>query len=520
MENLFVNQYNKKKFILLKNLILYKKSLSIFEISELLNISVTSTTRYIKNLENDLIFNFQNEQIDIVTSNNMTKIEVTKNLNIGLIIDKMRLFYIKSSQEYSVLEALLSKHYPSIEALSLDIHISSSYVYKTIQTLKKILSRFDLKIYFNNDSIISNIVGEERNIRFFLIYIYSHVFKGMEWPFQNDTPSAYYSDFIETYMTELNSKNFSSSQLIRIKQFLIISVYRIKGKGQYIEMDDAFKVIMQKWTESPSFNMTFFNSKLIANSEQRAIENYYMNFLLRFFISDIDSDKNKIIISKKLILEDNPLTKATQKLLDSFLETFNINVGGESYYILIYQVQLMLIFLNFQNIDLTSYTVTSTTLSRFNSKNKNFSTIEKKISEFIRDFFIINKEINIKLTKSSTLYFAQYLFFLADKFVKAKPIMIYIQLSKDCFSTSVVKSRILKFFNTDGLVFTDDIKQADLIVSDNYEENIDNDKFFYFDDLYNLQDWSSLILFINDRFFNYRTYHNSFEGLRNTIDNS
>ena len=84
-------------------------------------------------------------------------------------------------------------------------------------------------------------------------------------------------------------------------------------------------------------------------------------------------------------------------------------------------------------------------------------------------------------------------FFLLDYNPQIKPLNINIQYTKNFYAATMITKNLQNVFGS-SIVFTDQIEDADLIISDHYEHDESlNGQFFLFRNNFEPDDWSLLL---------------------------
>lgn len=74
---------------------------------------------------------------------------------------------------------------------------------------------------------------------------------------------------------------------------------------------------------------------------------------------------------------------------------------------------------------------------------------------------------------------------------------VYIQFSKNMFGESYIHSQLYKLFGKESIVVVDNIKNADIVISDFYEQRYKDENYFHFDDVENKDSWNKLFSFVH-----------------------
>ncbi|EMS0287653.1 TPA: helix-turn-helix domain-containing protein, partial [Enterococcus faecalis] len=116
MQYFFLNNKEKKKCKLFK-LIIENEGIEMRRIKDTLEMSSTSVRRCIHEINSELDEIFPQSNISILFLGMGYSLSPS-NIQNSIILEYLKLFYIKQSNEFIILNALLSKRYVSINQLS------------------------------------------------------------------------------------------------------------------------------------------------------------------------------------------------------------------------------------------------------------------------------------------------------------------------------------------------------------------------------------------------------------------
>ncbi|WP_086314558.1 hypothetical protein A5821_002140 [Enterococcus sp. 7F3_DIV0205] len=498
MKRKFIKKNEEKKFELFKKILFSTKGIGIQEIIQESKDSKSTTYRYIQQLNEDLSRLFLETPIKIEQQNTIFSIVLPDSLNVSYAINTLRFSYISISPEYLIFSAIADKNHISLESLAQTINLSPSYAYRTLKILNKRLAYFRVKIAFGDLNRKENLQGTETDIRFFLFYAYWNILKGAIWPFHRSP------DYFKQLPIPIKT-TLAPSQLTRLRYFQNITYWRILYLQEKITIDDAFLSYLIILNEKNPTIFTLDFTTVLSHDEIRA-EQVYFSFLARFFIPNIDTKETKQQTAQLLIDSNLPLTNSCTNLLKFLQKKYDLVIKDESYLFFYYHVFIALLFVHYIQVDYDPLVENEKHLSSLDGGKQTFSKMEKELDAFVTNFFKTDPFLKKIVSRGLITYMTNVLYYVIDTSRKVEPLIIFCQYSRDFYTTDQIKSSLLSTFGTQTIQFTADILNADVVISDCYEGDINNQDFFFFDNPFDSQTWAELSKFINYRIHNSSTF--------------
>ncbi|EOH97103.1 hypothetical protein UAW_01585 [Enterococcus haemoperoxidus ATCC BAA-382] len=496
METIFMKKNETLRFELLKQLLYAKSGATSQQMMDFFTLSSKTFYRYKKQLSDDLNTVFPQGDVTIQKKKLLYVIELAPSLTFSYVLDSMRLYYIRISQKFSILEAVLKRHYISVEALAQDLNLSPSHVYSNLTFLNKLLRPFELKISFSPSIYKTNFQGAELNIRTLGFVLFWNVFKGLEWPFEK-TPSSY-----KTLPSAVNDQRLSPSQQTRIRYFQNVTYWRTIYRRESLTLSQEFKDYLV-YFESVAPTKLFSNLENV-DLEQINLkdEAFFFGFLSRFLVANIDSMEERQVITQSLVQSKLPLAELTTRTLDKLLTTFKVKLSPDSYLENYYLLIICLIYIRFIGINFRKFLVDDTTVSKANWFSSDESSYRSFVKETLGKEPLIRKHLNAGLVSFMAKFFNSIL----KSGERDAKLRIFIQHSNNHFIYDFVKNNLLTIFGDTTLEFTFDVGDADVIISDAFEGEDSNEKTFHFEHSHDQVSWRELILFISGKIY---TLHNT-----------
>ncbi len=491
MESLFMKKNESLRFELLKELLYAQNGATTKDMMKKFTISSKTFYRYKQKLEDDLNNVFQHQQVKIRKRKLNYTIELADSLTFSYVIDSMRLYYIKHSQKFSILAALLRRHYVSVESLAQDLSLSPSHVYSTLKQVKSLLAPFNLKISFAPTLYQTNIIGEEKNIRVLGFILFWIIFKGLEWPFEK-TPNAY-----QTLPLVINDVRLSFSQKNRIRYFQNVTFWRIFYRKESLSLSKDFMMYLRFFEqESPTFLFSESDNVDLASVDVKS-EAYFFGFLSRFLVANIDSDEEKKNIAQHFINSELPIALLTTKILNKLLMTYNVRLTSDNYLKNYYLLIINLLYIRYIGVDFRRFLVNDSV----ESKAKWFSPNEDSYRTFVIESLVSEPLLKKYMKSGFIALMAKFFHSILKSAEKEAKLLIFIQHSPNNFIFDFVKNNLLIIFGDSTLGFTFNAEEADIIISDSFESEQNNSRSFHFEHSHDPESWKALILFVSGKIY-------------------
>lgn len=503
MQTILMRTNERQQFELLKQLITRKNGLTAQEIMDSSKLSLHTIYRYEKQIADGLSHVFENQSVFLSKENGYYKVFIDDSLSVSYVIDKMGLYYLKISQQFSLSDALFYQSYASVEALAQDVNLSLSHTYKILKRMNKSFEPFNIRITFPDKSNRTNIVGDEKGFRITMFYIYWTIYKGIEWPFYHAPIS--FSEFESSIKTE----QLSPSQKTRLIYYQTFTYWQIIYRKEYVSISKEFLDYLEIFEEvSPVSFPLPIKELLYKNHVSESVihaEESYFGFLARFYIANIDSFEDKVLITNKLIASKLPLTTFASDLLNDFLKKYSIILTEENYVLNYYQIIFNLLYIQFFGIHVPFSQTLDEKFPYLKTYTDLFDIDKDELTQFVYEK--LSSDLFPSISKSSTLveYLAKLFYLVLNSSVNQQPLKVLIQYSKTIYGYDLIKNNLSHTFGEDVLEFTFDILEADIIISDSFEEISDTinnpPSVFYFEYPYDTTSWQDLIVFISKRLY-------------------
>lgn len=481
---ILLNEKSQKKIELFTELLYREKEeISFSYLQYFLDVSLSTLKRY-----------FDELAVDIKNNDNLKDILLEKKVggyliqnnsvhNTDYLIIRLRLNYFEHSLQFKILLELLLNHYNSVEDLAEKLYVSPSHLYKNIKTLNVELKRFPLKIIFHPTT---NFQGKEKYIRMLNFYFFWSTYRGISWTFDFDNMNRFSAsvDF-----TELK-KNYSESVIKRLE--FMVGLFMVRQSDHPIRLSKKIREL------SKNFATTNDITQLIKSFLASEDEILFFNLISRCYISEIDTLKDQIRLYDTFP-RTLPLIKDCDLLVDDYEKYFypNSSMGKKQKAIIFYYSLIGLIQATYFSISPFQFF-----RAAFNQDAQNSLSIKEnpKVHQFYEYFR--EKNPNFPVPPSFDFGMCILLTVLTETFLLPS-VSVYIQYSRNNLGTVYLKNRLHSIFNPETLHITENIEDAELILTDCFEARTvqKNQKIFYISNVYDELTWFELFSCIRQFLF-------------------
>jgi predicted transcriptional regulator len=491
MRNSFMGKKEQIKFEIFKTIVFSKSGLHFHELMKKYNLTKSTLSRYVHDLVNEVEETFSGTVQLIQNSQTGTyQIQTKEAYSVGYLIDYMHLFYVRKSGIFFILDTLLKKQYKSIEAMALDLHMSSSSVYKQLRLLKEMLIPFGGKISF--DQLSSPLTGDEIGVRLFSFYSYWSVFKSTAYDNKNYPETWLQIKEFEQYFDHADS--LSESQQSKLRFIQLITLRRALWQKNYITLSDEFLADIVYFDNKELEILPLLKQHL--TKEQYQKERALLLYGVRGLIYNLDSPETKKKIVEQYQHSSLEIAKSTANLMDEIKKEFNVTYSEEGYYTFYFYLIILLIYIKHVDIDISGYYRNGLSFHSIIDYDDTNEETFQKITQIIQQQAFYPKIKRQALSGvlpilSLTIYSGIYL----NK--KAGSLSICVIFNDNLILADGIKKIILDVYNQERIIFTNDVMLADLVISDSYEIMNPQTEHFYFDERLNPEQWGKMIDMIN-----------------------
>ncbi|WP_339098946.1 hypothetical protein A5821_000526 [Enterococcus sp. 7F3_DIV0205] len=486
----FLNDKNKKKLELFKELVFKDgEKVSFSYLQHYLDISLSTLKRYFNELESDVKSNEELKMIVFEKNTGSFQLNNYSDFKIDYLVVQLRLHYLNDSLQFKIISSILTRNYLTADELAEDLFVSIPYLYKQINALNEQLKSFHIKVAFH---LNGNLCGEEKHLRMFYFYFYWNAYRGIIIPFESELNCVFTCpDLIKKL-----ERRYSASVIKRIKLMLGITIVR-----QYkypIDLPLEIKDILKPFEVATEIS-TLVKRYFISEEER-----LFFDLMLRSFISDIDSSKEKIKLfdsfprSSSLVFSSELLVNEYEKSFYPSNPMTSTEKASIFYYVLIGLVYSTFFEINpmyfFRQVMINEQDNTEFLKKYLKKHPKNY--------RFYKNFRKNHPEFTID--PSFNFGICMLLTILTDMFL-VPSITIYIQYSSNNFGSIFIKNKLLTLFNSESINFTNKLIEADIAIIDNFEvhEEKENQTFFFVNSFLDERMWLELVMLIQKSLMNH-----------------
>lgn len=464
-------------------------------------ISPSTLKRYTFSLNMDLQSLKEFNHIQIADKNGCYYLDNPSPFAGQYVLKKINWYYHTTSLSFQLFQKLFSNSIPSLSNLQTSLSISSPYLYKLLSDANLFLKPFHIEIDYSRN--LNNIVltGHGTNILLFKIYFFWSVNQGISWPFEYITKDEIYSKFTKEELKIL----FSTSQSKQLKYIYSLAVIHNHYLSDELELQlipifkETFSIFQSVYDLSRPLKRLLsenYVKKTVKNLDDECL---FFNYMIRVYGSFKDSEELQIEIGKNLFSLNNELITYCKQMIDELIFTFPEFKDLPNYYDLRCQI-LYFFSLYFSTIFYIQFD--SSNLQEFMIINPDIDIIHpesiKKSKEFFDTFIKNNPLINSIIISDFHLTLAYGLIYYFTSKIPSSPLFIYIYFSKNLFGEFYFEAELYKLFGRENIQIIPKIQEADIVISDFYEERYKTENYFYFDDVTNREQWKKLIVFVHD----------------------
>lgn len=470
---------------------LHQFQLSTKELSESLAVSTRTTVRYFDELKSDCDNFLPSHMVKFEKKEGLLIIKLPTSLGVHYMVDFLRVSYIKNSVEFKLMSLLLSKKYDTVADLSDDLFLNITSAYHYLYTLEPIIQKFDMTFLFNDKTSDLNFKYQEKELRYFSYCFYWNFYKGLE------LPELLAKENQDKQFDKATNPFFSKAVLpSKQAQFSLIAglfLDRQNVPNKKLELSKELMTILSVFSKNNDISQAFPFFAANKEPEQENAERLFFNIFSRIHIPDIDDIEEKQQIIKDLITGGTSLVNESQRLVDSCLEHFSINLSDSNIWQFRYHSLLVYLFIELFNPDLPDEFGGIREVEIYQENDKQVG-LTNRVKAFYQDY-----NANKLSEKFDDLMVALLSFSLHKE--EQTSLKIAIQFSKNVIAEPLMKEKICAIFNPNLIEFTTYADYADIVISDGYEGDLPQDKYFYMDSLNSNQRWEKLFSFLQKKLF-------------------
>jgi len=492
---------NKSTKINLLYLFYNQQNLNIEEISNTLNCSKRTVSRYINELNTEIFELMDISNLIIKDSSKTCYLNHLFREQLPRIYGEINYLYLKDSTSFNIILLILSNGSISIDEVCDSLYISKSHAYHLIQELNILIMNFGIKIGQNADKKLV-FIGNEINIRVFLYSIFISGIPNSIWLFPIPKERIY-----EKTRKIINGHDISEYSFHNL--LILCSILHCRlSNGFSLSLSFVTPLIkdLEKFQiDSLCFEDYFSNyslsSKMIVNEE------LMFTVFIQILFNDIVSPEKIIQVAETIVQTNSEKIIFLNSLIEQCKIEFSLELSLDQSYQFIYYYSLFLMLsVILGQLDLIGLLSKDVFWEREMLSLDSYRYSKKKIKKVldgIEEIYISRvqnvkeKKLQSELMKTFNIHHFSRLTYILFTAVKTKVVFIHLHFTKDYFTGKFVKDKLIHVFQNNIIEFTEDVNNASLIITDNTQVVSDKSNIIFIDNILNSEQLSILLASIS-----------------------
>ncbi|MGM9903107.1 ribonuclease P protein component [Enterococcus hirae] len=404
-----------------------------------------------------------------------------------MIYYQIKLFYLKESNRFNYL--LLMINYPNTcvpkKFLLEHLYISPSYLEKLTRQINKTLKNFQIEIVSSHSCY--TIKGNEFFIRVYIYLFLSDAFQGMEWPFETIKLSQFKRE------KQLSKELLVSRYSIKYQEniYLLIALFTIRTQQHALILSESAEIrnVLELLQQSHDCSGNLKNHFLSLLPLDTAMEEIlHFNFLIYCFFPNLISTQQKMLFGYIVANNSNRLCRQIALLTKELAQFFPVISSSEKKYFYNYYLMLSLIYILLLGKSAPFFYSLHYPKGAHEIDEGNLHI--KKIKQIVNEIFIDHPK------KTLIVYYISSLIYNLLQSESTENLTIYIQMNKTLTGNYHIQNRLQQLFDERMIRLTENPEQADLIITDWFDDSYQNGKIFYLDPSREKEQWVDLVTMI------------------------
>ena len=259
---------------LLELLFEHKRWFHRSELAELLNCTeraVKDDLSHVKSAFPDLIFHSSTNGIRIINTDDSD-------------IEMVYHHFFKHSTHFSILEFIFFNEGCQAESICKEFYISSSSLYRIISQINKVIKK---QFQFEISLTPVQIIGNERDIRYFFAQYFSEKYYFLEWPFENFSVEPLCKLLALVYKETAFPVNFATQRMLKL--LLVTNLYRIKfSHFLEVEKNSFNNELLESFMQAEGIEdiVASFDSEYHISLNKEVIGQLFVSYFQKMFFID------------------------------------------------------------------------------------------------------------------------------------------------------------------------------------------------------------------------------------------
>ena len=192
--------------------------------------------------------------------------------------------FFKHSTHFSILEFVFFNEGCQAESICKEFYISSSSLYRIISQINKVI-----KIQFQFEISLTpvQIIGNERDIRYFFAQYFSEKYYFLEWPFENFSSEPLCKLLALVYKETAFPVNFATQRMLKL--LLVTNLYRIKfSHFLEVEKNSFNNQLLESFMQAEGIEdiVASFDSEYHISLNKDVIGQLFVSYFQKMFFID------------------------------------------------------------------------------------------------------------------------------------------------------------------------------------------------------------------------------------------
>lgn len=192
--------------------------------------------------------------------------------------------FFKHSTHFSILEFVFFNEGCQAESICKEFYISSSSLYRIISQINKVIKR---QFQFEISLTPVQIIGNERDIRYFFAQYFSEKYYFLEWPFENFSSEPLCKLLALVYKETAFPVNFATQRMLKL--LLVTNLYRIKfSHFLEVEKNSFNNQLLESFMQAEGIEdiVASFDSEYHISLNKDVIGQLFVSYFQKMFFID------------------------------------------------------------------------------------------------------------------------------------------------------------------------------------------------------------------------------------------
>lgn len=407
-----------------------------------------------------------------------------------MVFYKLKLHDLKQSYEFRILSLLISTVHISPMQVCQTLFISKSYLYRLMKTINLNLSPLNIRIEITDNTI--GLDGDELIIRTLGVLMNTDAYQSLEWPYgllTQDEICAALPPAIHTQFKRMSkTKQTILYHLLAIIGTRLHTAHHLEFRGDP-NLRELFELLVSNYDVTKHIDVAQYPDIPEDNLEA---ERLYFNFLSRVYLADIFSETSKIRVGAQMRQSGNYFAQLAVSLCATLSETLKLNLEPEvtDYFVYFFTIGFAYYHLLGNRITvLNRYIFDISGLSR-PAHSDMVATTSSILTRFMK-----THHLDYMNSPEATFMSANFVSTILE-ITMTPPVHVYLQSFRDFTAHTLFRAMVGRVFNPQNVLVTTDINEADIIITDSFEQHRPGVDIFFFDDMQT--HWPGVLQAINE----------------------